>query len=69
MSFVISPGIVQPPLTAGGVAYGTGSQVKVNSAGTVGQVLTSNGASTPTWAAVAAPQAQAFIAFGSTGGL
>jgi len=51
MSFVINPGTIQPPLTAGGVAYGTGSSAKVSAAGTVGQVLTSNGTSTPTWAA------------------
>lgn len=51
MSFITSPGIIVPPLTAGGVAYGTGSQAKMNSAGTVGQVLTSAGAGTPTWAA------------------
>lgn len=49
MSFITSPGIIVPPLTAGGVAYGTGSQAKVNSAGTVGQVLTSNGAGVPTF--------------------
>lgn len=49
MSFITSPGIIVPPLTAGGVAYGTGSQAKVTSAGTVGQVLTSNGAGAPTF--------------------
>jgi hypothetical protein len=32
------------------VAYGTGSQALVNSAGTAGQVLTSAGAGVPTWA-------------------
>lgn len=47
MSFITSPGVIVPPLTAGGVAYGTGSQAKVTSAGTVGQVLTSNGAGVP----------------------
>ena len=51
MSFITSPGIIVPPLTAGGVAYGTGSQAKVTSAGTVGQVLTSNGAGVPSFAA------------------
>ena len=51
MSFITSPGVIVPPLTAGGVAYGTGSQAKVNSAGTAGQVLTSAGAGVPTWAA------------------
>jgi hypothetical protein len=54
MSFITSPGVIVPPLTAGGVAYGTGGQAKVNSAGTAGQVLTSAGAGVPTWAAVVA---------------
>ena len=36
--------------TAGGVAYGTGPALAVSAAGTVGQVLTSAGAGTPTWA-------------------
>jgi hypothetical protein len=49
MSFISSSGTVTPPLTAGGIAYGTGSQVKVTSAGTVGDVLTSNGTSAPTF--------------------
>ena len=49
MSFITSPGVIVPPLTAGGVAYGTGSQAKVNSAGTSGQLLQSNGASAPGW--------------------
>jgi len=35
--------------TAGGVGYGTGSAHAYTSAGTSGQVLTSNGASAPTW--------------------
>jgi len=35
--------------TAGGIAYGTGTAYAFTAAGTVGQVLTSNGASTPTW--------------------
>ena len=52
MSFITSPGVITPPLTAGGVAYGTGSQAKVNSAGTVGQFLQSTGAGVPTWATV-----------------
>lgn len=50
MSFITSPGVIVPPLTAGGVAYGTGSQAKVTSAGTTGQVLKSAGAGVPTWA-------------------
>ena len=37
--------------TAGAVAYGTGSAYAFTSAGTSGQVLTSNGASAPTWGA------------------
>jgi hypothetical protein len=35
--------------TAGTVAYGTGTAYAFTSAGTAGQVLTSNGASAPTW--------------------
>jgi len=35
--------------TAGGVAYGTGTAYALTSAGSAGQVLTSNGASAPTW--------------------
>lgn len=65
MSFITSPGIIVPPLTAGGVAYGTGSQAKVTSAGTAGQVLTSAGAGVPTFATVAA-NVSSFSA-GSTG--
>ena len=55
MSFITSPGVIVPPLTAGGVAYGTGSQAKVTSAGTIGQVLTSAGAGVPTWATSVVP--------------
>jgi len=36
--------------TAGGIAYGTGPALAVSAAGTIGQVLTSAGAGTPTWA-------------------
>lgn len=50
MSFITSPGVIIPPLTAGGVAYGTGSQAKVTNAGTAGQVLTSAGAGVPVFA-------------------
>jgi len=50
MSFITSPGVIVPPLEAGGVAYGTGSQAKVNSAGASGQVLRSSGAGVPVWA-------------------
>lgn len=35
--------------TAGGAVYGTGTAYAITSAGTSGQVLTSNGASAPTW--------------------
>jgi hypothetical protein len=35
--------------TAGGIAYGTGPALAVSAAGTLGQVLTSAGAATPTW--------------------
>ena len=64
MSFVINPGTVQSPLTAGGIAYGNGSEVKVSSAGTASQVLLSNGTSAPTWGTVSSG-AQSFIATGS----
>jgi len=37
--------------TAGGAAYGTGTAYAFTAAGTAGQVLTSNGASAPTWQA------------------
>ncbi len=36
--------------TKGGIAYGTGPALAVSAAGTTGQVLTSSGAGTPTWA-------------------
>ena len=39
--------------TAGAVPYGTGTAYAFTSAGTAGQVLTSNGAGAPTWAAAA----------------
>jgi hypothetical protein len=55
MSFITSPGIIVPPLTAGGVAYGTGSQAKVTSAGTAGLFLQSAAAGVPVWAAGGAP--------------
>ncbi len=50
MSFITSPGVIVPPLTAGGVAYGTGSQAMVTSAGTAGQFLQSAGAGVPVFA-------------------
>lgn len=54
MSFVISPGVIVPPLTAGGVAYGTGTQAKVSAAGTAGLPLVSAGAAVPNFAALGA---------------
>ena len=51
--------------TAGGVSYGTGSAYAFTSAGTSGQVLTSNGAGAPTWSSVAANVSS--VSFGSTG--
>ena len=38
--------------TAGAVPYGTGTAYAFTSAGTTGQVLTSNGAGTPTWTTI-----------------
>jgi hypothetical protein len=38
--------------TAGGVGYGTGTAHAYTSAGTAGQVLTSNGSAAPTWTSV-----------------
>ena len=38
--------------TAGGVGYGTGTALAYTAAGTTGQVLTSNGASAPTWTTI-----------------
>jgi hypothetical protein len=40
--------------TAGGAVYGTGTAYAITAAGTSGQVLTSNGASAPTWQTSAA---------------
>lgn len=39
--------------TAGAVAYGTGTAYAFTSAGTIGQVLTSNGSGAPTWSTAA----------------
>lgn len=39
---------------AGGISYGTGTAFAFTAAGTVGQILTSNGAGTPTWATASA---------------
>jgi hypothetical protein len=51
--------------TAGGIAYGTGTAYAVNSAGTLGQYLTSGAAGAPTWTTL--PTNVASISFGSTG--
>jgi hypothetical protein len=51
--------------TAGGIAYGTGSAYAFTSAGTSGQVLTSNGSGVPTWTSAAANVSS--ISFGTTG--
>jgi hypothetical protein len=39
--------------TAGGITYGTGTAQAYSAVGTAGQVLTSNGASAPTWSTIA----------------
>ena len=51
--------------TAGGVAYGTGTVQAYTSAGTAGQVLTSAGASAPTWASAASVNIQTFTSSGT----
>lgn len=51
--------------TAGGAGYGDGTELAFTAAGTSGQVLTSNGASAPTWAAIPAVN----LATGVTGTL
>lgn len=51
--------------TAGGIGYGTGTAHAYTSAGTSGQVLTSNGASAPTWTSLTTGMTS--ISFGSTG--
>lgn len=52
--------------TAGAIAYGTGSAYAFSLAGTTGQVLTSNGAGAPTWAALSSSAVTSFSA-GTTG--
>ena len=54
--------------TAGGIGYGTGTAHAYTAAGTTGQVLTSNGAGAPTWAAAAATGVTS-VAQTFTGGL
>ena len=54
---------------AGGVAYGTADSLDFSVAGTAGQVLTSGGASVPTWVdAVSANTALAIVRRDATGG-
>jgi len=55
--------------TGGGIAYGTGPELAVSAAGTVGQVLTSAGAGTPTWTAAASGTVTsvAALTLGTTG--
>ena len=54
--------------TAGAVAYGTGTAYAFTAAGTLGQVLTSAGAGTPTWSAAATGTVTS-VAQSFTGGL
>ena len=54
--------------TAGSVAYGTGTAYAFTAAGTLGQVLTSAGAGTPTWSAAATGTVTS-VAQSFTGGL
>jgi hypothetical protein len=51
--------------TAGGVSYGTGTEYAFNTAGSSGQVLTSNGTGAPSWSTLAARVDS--ISFGTTG--
>jgi hypothetical protein len=52
--------------TAGAIAYGTGTAYAFTSAGTTGQVLTSNGAGVPTWSSLSGSSVTS-ISFGTTG--
>ncbi len=54
--------------TAGAVAYGTGTSYAFTTVGTVGYVLTSNGASAPTWAAPSGSSGPAVYAFAAAHG-
>jgi hypothetical protein len=55
MSFAFSSGDITPPLTAGGVAYGNGTNAFMTAQGTEGQILTSNGAGIPLWQSQSTP--------------
>ena len=52
------------PAVAGSIAYGNGSSVAFSAAGTVGQVLVSNGAAAPSWSTLSNVTS---ISFGTTG--
>lgn len=67
MSFTIQPGFIIPPLTAGGVAYGTGTNAFMTAAGIAGQALVSTGSGAPNWV-TSVPSTQA-LAGGNTGDL
>lgn len=47
MSFILSSGVIVPPMTAGGVAYGTGSQAKVSAVLTANYLVKGGGAGGP----------------------
>jgi hypothetical protein len=55
--------------TAGAIAYGTGTAYAFTSAGTTGQVLTSNGAGAPTWAAAASGTVTSVSGTGTVSGI
>jgi len=55
--------------TAGGIVYGTGPALAVSAAGTLGQVLTSAGAGTPTWATAAAGTVTSVSGTGTVNGI
>ena len=55
-----------PTPTAGSVAYGTGTELAFTTAGTTGQILTSNGSAAPTWASLSSGAVTSFSA-GTTG--
>lgn len=50
--------------TAGGISYGDGTDFKFTSAGSAGQVLTSNGSSAPTWQTPSSGGFDAFLLAG-----
>jgi hypothetical protein len=52
----------------GGVVYSNGSAIAISAAGTSGQVLTSNGASAPTWTSVLSGNASGTVGVSPSGG-